>query len=85
MYVFCNNMLRCNVAKYAAKNDMPYIASGLSATQLSSGREYPLEAIAIANAIVEKSTKMVMKNAIDGFRKQIHMPMMNALGHILII
>lgn len=65
----CNNMLWCNVAKYAAENDIPYIASGLSAAQLNSGREYPLEAIAIANAIAEKSTKMVMKNAIDGFRK----------------
>lgn len=65
----CNNMLWCSVAKYAAENDIPYVASGLSVSQLNSGRKYPLEANAMANSIAEKSTKMVMKNAIDAFKE----------------
>ena len=64
----CNNMLWCSVAKFAAANDIPYVASGLSIAQLNSGRKYPLESNSMANSIAEKSTKMVMKNAIDAFK-----------------
>lgn len=63
----CNNILWCSVAEYAAMNNIPYIASGLSLAQLSSGRPYPLKPDRMANAIAERSTKQILKNAIRGF------------------
>ena len=63
----CNNILWCNVAKYASENGIPYVASGLSLAQLSSGRPYPLEPDKMANAIAERSTKQILKNALEGF------------------
>lgn len=65
----CNNILWCSVAEYAATNDIPYIASGLSLAQLSSGRPYPLTPDKMANSIAERSTKQVLKNALMGFYK----------------
>lgn len=65
----CNNILWCSVARYAAANDIPYVASGLSLAQLSSGRPYPLEPDRMANSIAERSTKQVLKNAMAGFYK----------------
>ena len=65
----CNNILWCSVAKYAAENNIPFVASGLSLMQLSSGRPYPLEPNKLANAIAERSTKQVLFNAIQGFIK----------------
>lgn len=63
----CNNVLWCSVAKYAADMGIPYVASGLSLTQLNSGRSYPLVPDRMANAIAEKSTKQILKNAMEGF------------------
>ena len=65
----CNNLLWTSVTKYALENDIPYVASGLSLAQLSSGREYPLEPNEMANAIAGKSTKMVFKNAVTNMKK----------------
>lgn len=65
----CNNFLWVNVVKFAGENDIPYVASGLSLMQLSSGRPYPLEPNKLANSIAEKSTKQILKNSISGFKK----------------
>lgn len=60
----CNNILWCTVAQYAADHNIPFVASGLSLAQLSSGRAKPLEPDRMANAIAEKSTRMIYKNAV---------------------
>lgn len=65
----CNNLLWCSVAKYASEHGIPYIASGLSLAQLSSGRSKPLEPDAMANAIAERSTRMIYKNAVAGMKQ----------------
>lgn len=65
----CNNILWCEVAKYAFAHDIPYIASGLSLMQLSSGRSKPLEPDLLANSIAERSTRMIYKNAVEGMKQ----------------
>ncbi len=65
----CNNLLWCNVLKFAEEKNIPYIASGLSLAQLNSGRAYPLEQNAIANSIAEKSTRVILKNTLEAMRK----------------
>lgn len=65
----CNNVLWCKVTQYAALNNIPYVASGLSLTQLSSGRPYSLVNNKLANSIAERSTKQVLKNALQNFVK----------------
>lgn len=65
----CNNILWCSVAQYAYEQEIPYIASGLSLSQLSSGRNKPLEPDAMANAIAERSTRMIYKNAITSMEQ----------------
>lgn len=65
----CNNILWANVVKYAKDNDIPYVVSGLSLNQLSSGRKYPLVPSKIANSVAEKSTKMIFHNAYKSINK----------------
>ncbi len=65
----CNNFLWANVVKYASDNDIPFVASGLSLMQLSSGRPYPLEPNKAANSIAEKSTKVIFNRAIAAFKQ----------------
>ncbi|MCI8963530.1 MAG: hypothetical protein HFG37_07435 [Eubacterium sp.] len=65
----CNNILWCCVSQYAAQNNIPFVASGLSLAQLSSGREKPLLPDKMANAIAEKSTKKIFYNALAGMEK----------------
>lgn len=61
----CNNILWCSVAQYAYEQGIPYVASGLSIAQLSSGRKIPLKPDVMANAIAERSTRMIYKNALS--------------------
>lgn len=65
----CNNLLWANVAEYAASKEIPFVVSGLSKAQLSSGRPYPLEANAIANQVAEKSSKVILKKALIGMQQ----------------
>ncbi len=65
----CNNLLWASVVKYACENEIPYVASGLSLMQLSSGRPYPLEPNKMANSIAEKSTKVILNRAIAAFQQ----------------
>ena len=65
----CNNLLWCSAAKYAWEHGIPYIASGLSLAQLSSGRTKPLEPDLLANAIAERSTRMIYNNAVAGMKQ----------------
>lgn len=61
----CNNMLWGCVSRFAYEENIPYVASGLSYEQLNSGRAYPLNFDKIANAIAEKSTKVIFRNAVQ--------------------
>lgn len=65
----CNNLLWCCVAQYAMEHEIPYVASGLSLAQLNSGRSKPLLPDGLANAIAERSTRMIYKNAVDNMKK----------------
>lgn len=65
----CNNILWRQVVKYAEERDIPYVASGLSLEQLSSGREYPLEVNEMSNRIAQKSTSMIFKKNYNIMKK----------------
>lgn len=65
----CNNILWTSVAEYAAQEGIPFVVSGLSRAQLSSGRPNQLEPNAIANQIAEKSSKMVLRNAVAAMQQ----------------
>lgn len=65
----CNNLLWCYVCEYAHDNNIPFVASGLSLAQLSSGRTKPLEINEFANAIAERSTRMIFQNALKSFEE----------------
>lgn len=65
----CNNILWAFVCKYAMENKIPYVASGLSYTQLCSGRKDDLIIDKTANAIAERSTRFIFKNAIVAAKK----------------
>lgn len=65
----CNSILWANVIDYAYKNDIPYVASGLDLAQLCSGRRAPLIVNELANAIAEKSTKVIFKEAYKAMQK----------------
>ncbi len=64
----CNNFLWLLVCKYALNNKIPYVASGLSLEQLSSGRKEPLKPTVISNSIAAKSTQFISFNAIKSVK-----------------
>ena len=65
----CNNILWCCVAKFAMESGIPYVVSGLSLAQLNSGRSVPLMPNELANAIAEKSTRIIYRNALEGMKQ----------------
>lgn len=65
----CNNILWCCASQYAVEKNIPFVASGLSLAQLSSGRKSPLLPDKMANAIAEKSSKIIFRNALSGMEK----------------
>ena len=55
----CNNLLWATVVNYARENEIPFVASGMSIDQLSSGRRMPLMANKAGNSVAEKSTQKI--------------------------
>ncbi|WP_261830040.1 hypothetical protein [Inconstantimicrobium mannanitabidum] len=64
----CNNLLWASVVEYADRNNIPFVASGLSLAQLSSGRKHSLNPDKFANSIAEKSTQMIFLNAYNNLK-----------------
>ena len=67
----CNNILWATVCSFAAQNDIPFVASGLSSAQLNSGRNYDLKIDNKANQITEYSTKYIFKDAYSKMKQSV--------------
>ncbi|WP_010244015.1 7-cyano-7-deazaguanine synthase [Acetivibrio cellulolyticus] len=65
----CHYVMNACAARFAAENDIPFVISGLELSQLNSGRVSELKIDGNANAIAEKSARIILKNALSAFEK----------------